>query len=43
MQAGATGLAVGRNVWQHDDPIKMANYLKQIIFEKKTVESVVSV
>jgi fructose-bisphosphate aldolase, class I len=43
MQAGATGLAVGRNVWQHDDPIKMARYLKQIIFEKKTVKSVVRV
>jgi len=41
MQAGATGLAVGRNVWQNDDPIKMANYLRQIIFEKKSVESVV--
>jgi fructose-bisphosphate aldolase, class I len=41
IQAGATGLAVGRNVWQHDDPVQMANYLRQIIFEKKTVESVV--
>ncbi|MDA4111845.1 MAG: aldolase, partial [Thaumarchaeota archaeon] len=41
MQAGATGLAVGRNVWQNEDPIKMASYLKQIIFEKKTVESVI--
>ncbi len=43
MQAGATGLAVGRNVWQNEDPIRMANYLRQIIFEKKTVESVVRV
>jgi len=41
IQAGATGLAVGRNVWQNEDPIRMANYLRQIIFEKKTVESVV--
>lgn len=41
MQAGATGLAVGRNVWQHENPIQMANYLRQIIFERKTVESVI--
>ena len=43
MQAGATGLAVGRNVWQNENPIQMANYLKQIIFEKKTVETVVKI
>ena len=41
MQSGATGLAVGRNVWQNDDPVRMANYLRQVIFEKKTVESVI--
>ena len=41
MQAGATGLAVGRNVWQNDDPVRMANYLRQIIFEQKPVESVI--
>jgi class I fructose-bisphosphate aldolase len=41
MEAGAAGLAVGRNVWQNEDPIKMAGYLRQIIFEKKPVESVI--
>jgi fructose-bisphosphate aldolase, class I len=41
MQAGATGLAVGRNVWQNEDPLRMAGYLRQIIFEKKAVESVI--
>jgi class I fructose-bisphosphate aldolase len=41
MQAGATGLAVGRNVWQNENPVQMAGYLKQIIFERKAVESVV--
>jgi class I fructose-bisphosphate aldolase len=41
MQAGATGLAVGRNVWQNEDPIQMATYLKQIIFEQKAVEAVI--
>lgn len=43
MQAGATGLAVGRNVWQNENPVQMANYLKQIIFERKMVETVVRV
>jgi fructose-bisphosphate aldolase, class I len=38
MDAGATGLAVGRNVWQHPDPVRMAGFLRQIIFEKKQVE-----
>ncbi len=41
VDAGATGLAVGRNVWQHQDPLAMANYLKKIIFEKKPVEAVI--
>ena len=35
IDAGATGLAVGRNVWQHPDPLKLAESLKQIIFQKK--------
>ncbi|MDV3277394.1 MAG: aldolase [Nitrososphaerales archaeon] len=34
MEAGATGLAVGRNVWQNSDPLKMAEQLKRIIFQK---------
>lgn len=38
MDAGATGLAVGRNVWQHNDPLKMADYLRKVIFENKRVE-----
>jgi fructose-bisphosphate aldolase, class I len=32
MEAGATGLAVGRNVWQNKDPLAMAGKLKKIIF-----------
>ena len=35
MQAGASGLAVGRNVWQNEDPLHMAQLLKQVIFEKR--------
>ena len=32
MDAGATGLAVGRNVWQSQDPLETAHKLKRIIF-----------
>jgi DhnA family fructose-bisphosphate aldolase class Ia len=38
MDAGATGLAVGRNVWQHSDPLKMAAGLREVIFNKGQVE-----
>ena len=41
MDAGATGLAVGRNVWQNPDPTRMVDYLKKIIFEKRTVDSLI--
>ncbi len=37
MDARASGLAVGRNVWQHAEPVKMANALKEIIFNGKEV------
>jgi class I fructose-bisphosphate aldolase len=36
MDAGATGLAVGRNVWQHQEPVKMAERLRAVIFENKS-------
>ncbi len=42
IDAGATGLAVGRNVWQHQDPLAMASYLKKVIFERKPIETVIS-
>jgi class I fructose-bisphosphate aldolase len=38
MDAGATGLAVGRNVWQHSDPLKMSSALREIIFNGKEVD-----
>ena len=34
MAAGAKGFAVGRNVWQRNDPLKITKELKQIIFGK---------
>ena len=38
IDAGATGLAVGRNVWQNKDPLGMAERLRRIIFDGVTVE-----
>ncbi|MBU2633672.1 MAG: fructose-bisphosphate aldolase [Nanoarchaeota archaeon] len=38
MQAGATGMAIGRNIWQHKQPLKLTKALKKIIFENKTVK-----
>ena len=32
MEAGGTGLAVGRNVWQNQDPLAMADKLRRVIF-----------
>tara|TARA_B100001179_G_scaffold231899_1_gene223095 strand:- start:4116 stop:4892 length:777 start_codon:yes stop_codon:yes gene_type:complete len=37
MDAGATGVAVGRNVWQHQDPLNITAKIKEIIFEGKRV------
>ena len=33
MQAGAIGLAIGRNVWQNKNPLQLTNELKKIIFK----------
>ncbi|SFB87652.1 fructose-bisphosphate aldolase [Halobiforma haloterrestris] len=33
IDAGAGGLAVGRNVWQRDDPERILDALEQVIFE----------
>lgn len=32
MSAGAKGFAVGRNVWQNDDPLKITKELKKVVF-----------
>ncbi len=37
MDAGATGLAVGRNVWQNADPLKIAASLRDIIFRNSSL------
>jgi class I fructose-bisphosphate aldolase len=38
LDVGAAGVAVGRNVWQSDDPDKVSKALERIIFEDKSVQ-----
>ncbi|MBW2978072.1 fructose-bisphosphate aldolase [Candidatus Woesearchaeota archaeon] len=38
LEAGAVGMAVGRNVWQHNKPLGMTKAIKKIIFENKGVK-----
>ncbi len=33
MQAGAAGMAVGRNIWQHENPLELTQKLKEIILK----------
>jgi class I fructose-bisphosphate aldolase len=40
MDAGGTGLAVGRNAWQNVDPLKMAESLRKVIFEGVRVDQI---
>jgi fructose-bisphosphate aldolase, class I len=42
IEAGGAGLAVGRNVWQHPEPLKITEALKKIIFETKAVAPAMS-
>ncbi len=39
MDAGAKGLAVGRNVWQRENPEQLLDALEQVIFEGASVDS----
>ncbi len=32
MEAGAAGMAVGRNIWQHENPLELTQKLKEVIF-----------
>jgi len=33
MKAGCTGMAIGRNVWQHNNPLEITAAVKKVIFE----------
>lgn len=39
IDAGVTGLAVGRNVWQRDHPERMLDALEQVVFEDESAEA----
>jgi len=39
IDAGAKGIAIGRNVWQHANPTKMASALRAIVHEEESVDS----
>lgn len=38
MDAGASGIAVGRNVWQSDDPFRTSRLLNELIIERKSLD-----
>ncbi|MDG7035194.1 MAG: aldolase [Nitrososphaerota archaeon] len=40
LQAGGAGIAVGRNVWQHGEPLKMAKALRSLIIERRGLADV---
>jgi class I fructose-bisphosphate aldolase len=39
IDAGATGIAVGRNVWQHQEPLKMADLMRKVVFENLQISA----
>ncbi|MGC9149871.1 MAG: class I fructose-bisphosphate aldolase [Candidatus Micrarchaeia archaeon] len=41
LDAGGVGVAVGRNVWQHEEPLKMAKALRALVIEGKSVEEAI--
>jgi len=43
MDAGALGLAFGRNVWGHDDPVRIIEAIKSIIHEGKGVADALAI
>jgi len=42
IDAGAKGLAVGRNVWQRENPAAFLNGLEAVIYEETSVEEALS-
>lgn len=43
IEAGAIGGAIGRNIWQHKDPMKMTKAIASIIHENATIEEALKV
>lgn len=38
IDAGAAGMAIGRNIWQHPEPLKITKALKKIVVENQGVK-----
>lgn len=43
MAAGASGMAVGRNIWQHRDPLKISAALKAVVFDGQGVDQAMKI
>jgi len=41
LDAGAIGIAFGRNVWRHENPVAMVRALRRIIHEDASVDDVI--
>ncbi|MED6298749.1 MAG: fructose-bisphosphate aldolase, partial [Verrucomicrobiota bacterium] len=39
LDAGASGIAIGRNVWQHERPVSMARSLSSMVHDDASVSS----
>ena len=40
IKAGASGLAVGRNIWQSENPLALSKALREIVHNGKTADEV---
>ena len=43
IDAGAIGMAIGRNIWQSKEPLKITKALKKIIIENKSVKEALKI
>jgi len=43
IDAGATGLAVGRNVFQRDDPERILDALEAVVFEEVELDEAIAI
>jgi class I fructose-bisphosphate aldolase len=41
--AGASGMAVGRNIWQHKDPLRISEALKAVVFNGLSVDQAMKI
>ncbi len=41
MTTGSSGIAVGRNIWQSEDPFALSKALREIVHNNKTADEVI--